>query len=89
MIANLYIFYCSHGYLASFINPYQGNNLCAFNKLDVGDIEFDKNLVLNKKQLCSNTFKSGYEQVYLEKEFYQITLKLIFPDLPENYKLGK
>jgi len=69
------------------VNPYQGNNLCAVNKFDSGNIDLEENFILHKKQICANSFKSGYENVYLEREYYKISLSLTLPDLKENYSL--
>ena len=70
------------------MNPYKGNTLCAFNKFDLENIDLEENFTLHKKQICANSFKSGYENVYLEREYYKITLSLTLPDLKENYHFG-
>ena len=76
------------GYLATFINPYSGNTLCSFNKFDTGALDLEENFTIYKKTICANSFKSGYENVLLEREFYKITLSLKVPDLKENYNFG-
>lgn len=80
--------FCRKGYIATFINFYDNNNLCAFNKFDSGNIELEENFTLHKNQICSNSFKSGYESVSLGRENYKITLSLKVPDLKENYAFG-
>ena len=83
------IFLNRKGYLANFINPYSGNNLCTFNKFDSGNIDLEENFTIQKKQLCGNSFKLGNENsVYLAREFYKITLRLILPNVKENYNFG-
>jgi hypothetical protein len=74
--------------LATFINPYRGNTICSFNKFDAGAIELEENFTIHKKTICANSFKSGDENVYLDREYYKISLSLKVPDLKENYNFG-
>ena len=49
---------------------------------------FDETLKLTKKQICSNSFNSGYDDIILEREFYEIKFLLTLTDLQENYNIG-